>query len=109
MTNNSDFTYQYAIRCPDGDLLRRPKHSDLLGLGGLFGMNLAAEVPPPRIWDTREGAESALADIRSRAADIGVQDWCGTVVQRLCTPFTHADPAEHFVEKVQEWLDSGGE
>lgn len=109
MANDSDFTYQYAIRRPDGDLIRRPKASDLLGPGALFGHTPSDEPPPPRIWDTRETAEAALAEIRAKAAEIGVQDWCGSVVQRLCTPFTLHDPAEHFAEKVQEWLDRGGE
>ncbi|GAA2433690.1 hypothetical protein [Mycolicibacterium llatzerense] len=102
----NDFTYQYAIRRPDGEFIRIPKSSDLFG--SLFGRTCGTdETRPPRTWDSREAADSALNDIRERAADLGVGDWLGVVVQRLCTPFTLHDPAEHFAEEVQQWMDGG--
>lgn len=101
------FTYRYAIRRPDGELILQPKSSDLFG--GLFGRmgSTDDENRKPRTWDTRESAESALAEIRSKAADIGVGDWLGIVVQQLCTPFTLHDPAEHFADEIQHWLEGG--
>lgn len=103
----NDFTYRYAIRRPDGELMRMPDSSSLFG--NIFGPTWYSDdtVRPPRTWDTREAAESALNEIRKRAADLGIGDWLGVVVQQLCTPFTLHDPAEHFADEVQQWMDGG--
>jgi hypothetical protein len=102
----NDFTYRYAIRRPDGELLPVPKSSEFFG--NIFGhYGLDDEPRKPRAWDTREEADSALRHLRERAAELGVVDWLGVVVQQLCTPFTLHDPAEHFAEEVQQWMNGG--
>lgn len=109
MSDSNGFTYRYAICRPDGVLVPQPKRTDMFGLSSLFGPTEGDEAPPkPRTWDTREAAESALKDIRSKAAELGVGDWFGVIVQQLCTPFTLHDPAEHFADEVQNWLSRGG-
>ena len=110
MADSNPFTYRYAIRRPDGELIPKPKSSDL-GLRGLFGpvLDIDDDVPRPRTWDSREDAERALADIKRKAAEIGIGEWLGVIVQQLCTPFTMHDPAEHFADEVQQWLDGGAE
>ena len=109
MTDDNGFTYRYAIRRPDGALILQPKHSDIFG--GLFGKTSEIDdyLRKPRTWDTREGAEAALREIREKAADMGIGEWLGAVVQQLCTPFTLHDPAEHFADEITSWLAGGAE
>lgn len=107
MPDSNCFTYRYAIRRPDGELLPSPKTG--LGFSAIFGFSDdEPDTPPkPRTWDTRKEAENALKEIRRKAAELGVGDWCGVIVQQLCTPFTLHDPAEHFADEVQDWLNGG--
>lgn len=106
MSEDNGFTYRYAIRRPDGELIRMPKSS--VWYADLFGRAYGSdETRPPRTWDTRSAAESALREIREEAATLGISEWLGVVVQQLCTPFTLHDPAEHFADEVQQWMDGG--
>jgi len=103
---SNDFTYRYAIRRPDGELVQMPKCSGLFG--SIFGHAPADdEQRKPQTWDTREAADSAPKAFREKAAELGIGDWLGVVVQQLCTPFTLHDPAEHFADEVQQWMDGG--
>lgn len=106
--SDNGFTYRYAICRPDGELVQQPRDS-MFGLGLIFGhsSNDDDETRPPRTWDTREQADNALRNIRKQAAELGIGEWLGVVVQQLCTPFTMHDPAEHFADEVQQWLDGG--
>jgi hypothetical protein len=106
--STESFTYRFAIRRPDGELLPRSKVSGMYA--SIFGKSLFSgdDELKPRTWDTRAEAESALVEIREKAAEIGIGDWLGVIVTQLCTPFTFHDPAEHFAAEVQDWLDQGG-
>ncbi|MEN6546305.1 MAG: hypothetical protein ABFE07_09715 [Armatimonadia bacterium] len=106
MTDDNGFTYRYAIRRPDGELIPQPKSSYLSGLFGLPNA-VADGNARPRTWDAREQAEAALRDIQAEAASIGITSWLGRVEQQLCTPFTVTDPAEHFADEIQQWLQGG--
>lgn len=107
---NAEFTRQYAIRMPDGALYSRPAYSSTwASLFGDRGSGGNDDQRIPQVWDSRESADSALSDMRKRAADLGVGDWFGVVVQRLCTPFTSADPGERLVSELQTWLSEQGD
>lgn len=101
----NDFTYRYAIRRPDGELVLKPKPLNIFG--SLFGEQDTSE-PLPQVWDVKEEAEAALATLKRQAAQLGIGEWLGVVVQSLCTPFTTHDPAEQFAQEVQEWLSQEG-
>lgn len=81
------FTLQFAIRLPDGNLALNPITSQ------------------PLLWADEAGAEKVLGMLRTNAASIGVSDWAGEIVRRLCTPFVSvSDPAEQLVAELSEWL-----
>ena len=83
----SDFTVQYAIRLPDGQMFTN-------------AMNGAVVT-----WSERRGAEHVWAQLRDHAATVGVTQWAGVIVHRYCTPFIGPqDPAEHLVDELTRWL-----
>ncbi len=101
MTN--DFTKQWAIAMPNGELWRNQCQCH----GGMFGV--CFHNPPPSTFDSRAEAEHTLHQIRAvQARDMGVTDWAGHIVQRLCSPFTVHDPAEQFGTAVEDWLKTQG-
>ncbi|MCX8559802.1 hypothetical protein OS122_02665 [Mycolicibacterium mucogenicum] len=76
----------------------------------MFGfVSFYSEQRKPLTWDTRDEAERALQYMREQACEFGITDWCGVVVHQLCTPFTLHDPAQHFADEVQQWLDGGSQ
>jgi hypothetical protein len=88
------FTVRYAVRMPNGALYRP-----------FFGDDHDHD---PMTFDRREYAERFLVEIRRQAALVGVTNWCGCVVQQLCSPFTVGDPGFEFAEQVAEWLREQG-
>lgn len=105
MTPN-DFHYRFAIQMPNGELLARPAGFYSANISRMFGLDSGDDDRPTKIqtWDTREDAQKALDDIRRDLAHKGIE-WLAVVVQSYCTPFTAVDPAEHFANEVQQWLD----
>jgi len=98
------FTTQFAIRMPNGEL-----HCQLGGSSMFESMFGVANRPRrPAMWDTRAEADEALQGIRDKAAQMGITEWFGVVVQRLCTPFTQGDPTEHFADEVTQWMQQQG-
>jgi hypothetical protein len=105
---SNDFTAQFAIQMPDGTLYRRAPETDWSRLLG-FKSSTAALAESPYIYDTRAEADDALRNLRNKAAAMGITEWFGVVVQRLCTPFAEANPAERLVLELREWMmDQGG-
>lgn len=99
MTN--DFALEFAIVMPDGEFYRsRP-----FILTSLFGGKSADGGGDVVLYRTRAEADSALASLKARAAEMGVSDWCGFVVQRLCSPFTVNDPAAQFASEIESWME----
>ena len=99
MTN--DFALEFAIVMPDGEFYRsRP-----FILPSLFGGKSADGGGDVVLYRTRAEADSALASLKARAAEMGVGDWCGFVVQRLCSPFTVRDPAAQFASEIESWME----
>jgi len=92
------FTYQWAIRLPDGQLWRQPY---MMPWGEL------ATPDEPTVFARRAEAERALERIRQQAAVIGI-DWHGWLEFRLCTPFSRTDPAETLVAELEEWMRRHG-
>lgn len=115
---------QYAITMPNGELYWKPGKAepvedfsvsspmrDMFGLAGMFGGSF---FPTPEtetngerevvLFRTRKDAETKLAELRREAEKFGVTAWGGTVSERLCTPFTSADPAVQFSNTVIAWL-----
>lgn len=108
---DGEFVTQYAIRTPSGELWSSAAPSGWASniFGGLFGNATGDEspppTPPPAVWYSRDEAQNQLDSLRVQAARLGVTDWFGVVVQRICSPFTTDDPGERFVTELQEWLD----
>ena len=100
-------TYQYAIRMPNGELFSGYASSDsfLIALGAVTG----AQTRCVSTWNSRTGAEKKLQELRDRAADLGVGDWLGVIVQRVCSPFSDCDPAEQFVDEINQWMEGGAQ
>ena len=81
------FSYQFAIRLPDGDFARCPQ----------TGMML--------LWDNEADAVIMFRHMEQHAAWLGVRMWGGAVVRRYCTPFVgDHDPAEVFLDELDAWL-----
>lgn len=88
-----EFTKQYAIRQPDGKLWG-PVKTDLFGQ--------IVEPTEPAVFTQREAADSALAQLKASAAQMGVE-WLGVVETRLCTPFSVTDPSEQMIAELEAW------
>lgn len=100
---DQEFVRQFAIRMPNGELWHRPGSGMFEGMFGLPNAPRRAA-----IWDTPAEAAEALQGIRDKAAQMGISEWFGVVVQRLCTPFTQGDPTEHFADEVTQWMQQQG-
>lgn len=100
-----EFVTQYAIRTPSGELWCNTYSSPWSGISGLFSSgDEAPKQEPPAVWYNREQAQRQLDGLKEQASRIGVLDWFGVVVQRICSPFTTDDPGEHFATDLEEWL-----
>jgi hypothetical protein len=115
------FTYRYAVRMPNGDLFAPPQPQrqvinfgmpsimrDMLGLYAMreeFAEPEPQIAPEPRIFDNREDAEQLLNNLRDTATQFGVDNYGGTIVTQLCTPFTPGDPGIDFADEVVKWLN----
>lgn len=120
-----DFIHQFAIRMPNGQLYRNvvspppvedfsipSAYRDVLGFFGVAGSVQPTQVvveSGPAIFTTREEAEKKLAEIAKQAEAFGVNLYGGTVVERLCTPFTSHDPAVQFGREIAEWALKQGD
>ena len=90
----NDFTHQYAIALPNGELYSRPESfggSWLANLGLGLGPGYSAPEPRPFVWNSHAEAEAHLQTLRQTAAGMGVE-LLGVVVQRVCSPFFVTDP-----------------
>jgi hypothetical protein len=90
----NDFTIQFAIRLPDGELYLSPMSGAVV------------------TWSSREGAEHVLAQLREYAQSMGIREYAGAIVRRYCTPFVGEgqDVAAEMFEELTKWLaqNSGG-
>lgn len=128
MTVNA-WARQFAIQMPNGELycqeiqvpmtdeeiaasedLTMPgPQRDMLALygAGMFGYTnpqiRAKTVEIPVMFEKRADAEKLAGALAEQAAKYGVEWWAGSVVERLCTPFTSADPAVQFRDAVIAW------
>lgn len=103
-----EFVRQFAIRMPNGQLYCKPRHNWPAYFG--LGLDLPDPAPQPYIWDTRDEATATLQSLRGAATEMGIVEWFGVIVERICTPFTQGDPAEHFAAEVDQWVrEQGGE
>lgn len=107
----NDFTHQYAIALPNGELYSRPESfggSWLANLGLGLGPGYSAPEPRPFVWNSHAEAEAHLQTLRQTAAGVGVE-LLGVVVQRVCSPFFVTDPGPALVAELEAWLDEGGD
>ena len=87
-------THQYAIRMPNGKLYANPN---------VYHIGDNPPEPKAMVWDDPQSAEWGLRTLRRQAQDLGVEDWLGVVVQRICSEFTTADPVEEFADEIEKW------
>jgi hypothetical protein len=101
----SDFTFQYAVRLPNGDLFTTPKPTAYSPVMQFFG----ATQEPMRelaVFDELSDAEEALEQMRRVAAQVGVDNLGATIVTRICSPFlADHDDAGGFVAHINEWIE----
>jgi hypothetical protein len=99
----NDFTFQYALRLPNGSLYLKPTQR------AMFASMFGPVGDPPRelaVFDQRSDAEEVLDEMRKLAREVGVDNLGATIVTRLCSPFVgeHEDGTE-FVKAVTEWIE----
>ena len=99
----NDFTFQYAIRLPNGSLYLKPTQR------AMFASMFGPVGDPPRelaVFDERSDAEEVLDEMRKVANEVGVDNLGATIVTRICSPFVgeHEDGTE-FVKAVTEWIE----
>lgn len=118
----NEFKRQWAIRMPDGNLYVEPAQAeavvdysipapmrDYYQMMGLGNQTRVSKPNGPLIFDHQKPAELKLAELQKRAAAMGVDNWGGAVVERLCTPFTSGDPGVEFAAEVVDWVEQHGE
>lgn len=91
MTAN-DFSIQYAIRLPDGNLYCSPLSGAVV------------------TWSSREGAEYVLSQLATQATMMGIANYGGSIEHRYCTPFAPVDQAlaEQMIDELTKWLYQNG-
>lgn len=101
----NDFTFQYAIRLPNGSLYCTPKQNQHNAMAAIFGTTQELE-RELAVFDERSDAEEILEEMRKVARAVGVDNLGATIVTRLCSPFVgeHEDGTE-FVKAVTEWIE----
>lgn len=102
--NVNDFTFQFAVRLPNGDLYLKPTARAMMA--SVFG-GMAYDCPRElAVFDDRADAEEVLDEMRKVAREVGVDNLGATIVTRLCSPFVgeHEDGTE-FVKAVTEWIE----
>lgn len=114
---NNDFAIEYAVMMPSGELFQQQPQqtgpSDYWAIPSpvrdMLGLTEPRTVGPPTvaIFNDRRLAQAALKALSETAAQLGVTNYGGSVVQRMCTPFTH-DPITEFAGQVTEWLQTNG-
>lgn len=121
----NQFTRQYAIRLPDGRLYGDPAPQEdpedysvpsplrdmYRTFSFMFGTPPVEKSPSPagpRIFSDHGQAEELLDELKAKAAEVGVDNWGGAVVERLCTPFTSGDPSVEFAEAIVAWVRENG-
>lgn len=101
--SDAGFSYEFAIAMPNGELYRRQPS---VSFASLFGRTeTTVDEGEVVLYQSRAEADAALRGLVRRAADVGVDGWCGYVVQRLCSPFTVHDPAAQFAGEVEAWIE----
>lgn len=123
MNENRGFTFQFAIRTPSGRLYSEPcqkkntsdynaaSYMSILGIGMHY---LLEEEPEPRtepthqilVFDCPEDAATKLQQLQKQAAAVGVDNYGGAVVARLCSPFTDLPSTTQFAAHVEAWMEN---
>lgn len=115
------FTIQWAIRAPSGRLYAEPGEKQTIEDWGSYsgfmnmlfgGMIVMGETEPekpvtqpkPLVFDNQADAEKKLAELCDAATKVGVDNYGGAVVSRLCSPFTDSPAPQQFADRVTEWL-----
>lgn len=101
---SDDFTRQFAIRLPNGELFSTPE------VGGWYASLLGVSPRPQRVvvYDSREEAETALQAMQEKGAQMGIT-LVASIESRLCSPFSQTDPGEQFVDELTKWAERQGE
>lgn len=82
-----DFTFQYAIKLPDGKLASHTVTDD------------------PFIWTDLAACQRAFQNLALNAQQLGVRDWTAEIVHRYSTPFiSMASPPGGLADELSEWL-----
>lgn len=104
------FAIYYAIRLPDGRLHTRVErekyHWWIAGFDLPGSREPAIRSVTPCVYRDRQEAETELAELRRKAAEVGIPYYGGVIVTALRTPFLPDghDPATVFAEHVNHWL-----
>lgn len=82
------FATRYAVRLPNGELLKN-------AMGSVW------------TWDTTAEAEHALSYFEAHTKQLGVDDWRAEIVHQLCTPWLgEHDTADHMIAELTRWLEA---
>lgn len=113
------FETQWAVMMPNGELACHPGTEatqvdysmpsparDMLSMFGMLGSTTATP-PAVAIFDSPEKAEAFLKGLRAQAKSVGVDNWGGVVVSRICSPFV-STVVHQFVERVVTWAHENG-
>jgi hypothetical protein len=79
---------------PNGELYANP---------GVYYIGDEPPEPHPMVWDNKSSVEYALNTLREQAKSLGVEDWLGVVVRRVCSEFSTADPVAEFASEIEKW------
>lgn len=82
------YEVHYAIRQPDGNLLK-----DCRGV---------------MVWWDQSNAEHYLAQMRENMRGVGIE-YLATIESRICSPFTdRSAPVQGVVDEIERWRKSTG-
>lgn len=101
---SNEFTTQYAVRLPNGELFSVPAACN----HGSFIFGMEPPAPRPVVMNDRAEAEKLLDSLKCQAAQLGITGWAGQIEQRTCSPFSVTDPSAGLGDEVEKWAGTQG-
>ena len=112
---------RFAVRMPNGELYCQPADPKMAEyaqqyyampsfMRDVYGLVEPKSEPATKsaIFDTRAEAEALYARLAKQAAEGGVANWGGSVVEAPMAPFATGDPGVQFAAEVAEWIAQQG-
>lgn len=100
----TEFTKQYAIRLPNGQLHAHHPGGYVVNNGVISYVQDEEAEAEPVVYDSLEEVEEGIKRFQAQAAHMGITEWLGHIETRYCTPFSDTEPSADMLSDLESWL-----